>query len=116
MVVIGSVQKTYAMVIGVVLLLVGVIGLFTQNIIGFGVNILQSILHIIGGGLGVWLASKNKPKGYNMWLGYIAAVVAILGFVAPSFMKSLLNINTATTWLHVVIAVVSLIVAFGTKE
>ena len=115
MVVIGSVQKTYAMVIGVVLLLVGLIGLFTQNIIGFGVNILQSILHIIGGGLGVWLASKNKPKGYNMWLGYIAVVVVLLGFIVPG-LNTLLNINTATTWLHVVIAVVSLIVAFGTKE
>ncbi len=116
MVQIGSVQKTYAMVIGVVLLLVGVIGLFTQTIIWFGVNILQSILHIIGGALGVWLASKNKPKGYNMWLGYIAAVVAIFGFVVPSFMATLLNINMATTYLHVIIAVASLIVAFGTKE
>lgn len=115
MVVIGSVQKTYAMVIGVVLLLVGLIGLFTQNIIGFGVNILQSILHIIGGGLGVWLASKNKPKGYNMWLGYIAVVVVLLGFIVLG-LNTLLNINTATTWLHVVIAVVSLVVAFGTKE
>lgn len=115
MVVIGSVQKTYAMVIGVVLLLVGLIGLFTQNVIGFGVNIYQSILHIIGGGLGVWLASKNKPKGYNMWLGYIAVVVVLLGFIVPT-LNSLLNINAATTWLHVVIAVVSLVVAFGTKE
>jgi len=112
---IGNVQKTYAMVIGVVLLLIGIVGLFTSNIIGFGVNVYQSILHIIGGGLGVWLASKNKPKGYNMWLGYIAVVVVLLGFIVPS-LNSLLNINMATTWLHVVIAVASLIVAFGTKE
>ena len=89
--------------------------IFTSNIIGFGVNVYQSILHIIGGGLGVWLASKNKPKGYNMWLGYIAVVVVLLGFIVPS-LNSLLNINMATTWLHVVIAVASLIVAFGTKE
>ena len=115
MVQIGNVQKTYAMVIGVVLLLIGIVGLFTSNIIGFGVNVYQSILHIIGGGLGVWLASKNKPKGYNMWLGYIAVVVVLLGFIVPS-LNSLLNINMATTWLHVVIAVASLIVAFGTKE
>ena len=104
------------MVIGVVLLLVGVIGLFTQTIIWFGVNIYQSILHIIGGALGIWLASKNKAKGYNMWLGYIAVIVVLLGFVAADLMKNLLNINMATTWLHVVIAVVSLAVAFGTKE
>lgn len=116
MIQIGSVQKTYAMVIGIVLLLIGVIGLFTDTILWFGVNVLQSILHIVGGGLGVWLATKNRPKGFNMWLGWIAVVVALLGWIAPGFMASLLNINAATTWLHALIAVVSLIVAYGTKE
>ena len=80
---IADVQKTYAMVIGAVLLLVGLLGFFPNPLVSstglFGVNTYQNILHLVGGGLGLWLGSKGSSKAYNMWLGIIAAVVAVLG-------------------------------------
>ena len=107
------------MIIGAVLVLVGLIGFFNNPILGlFGVNAAQNILHLVGGGLGLWIAMQGGSKSYNMWLGIIAVVVAILGFIPPTaeLLNSLLGINTAITILHAGIGVVSLGVAFGVKE
>ena len=107
------------MVIGAVLVLVGLVGFFNNPILGyFGVNIWQNLLHIVGGGLGLWLSTKGSSQSFNKWLGIVAAVVAVLGFVpgANSLLDSLFKINMAITWLHAAIAVVSLGVAFGVKE
>lgn len=118
MVHIADVQKTYAMVIGAVLVLVGLIGFFNAPIFGvFGVNTAQNLLHLVGGALMLWAGSKGNTKTANTWLGYISAVVAVLGFVpgAKELLASIFAINMAITWLHAAIAVVSLGVAFGVK-
>ncbi len=110
-----GVNDTFAMVIGAVLLLVGIWGLFTNNILFFTVNMLQSVVHIVGG-LGIYYGMQGQGKNFNKGLGVIAAVVAVLGFVTPDLMANLLNINMAITWLHVAIAVVSLGLGFGMKD
>ena len=49
MVYIADVQKTYAMVIGAVLVLLGLVGFVNAPILGiFGVNIAQDVLHLVG--------------------------------------------------------------------
>ena len=116
---IANVQKTYATVLGVVLLLVGLLGFFNNPILGlFGVNTAQNILHLVAGVLGIWFGTKGEGKGYNMWTGIIAAVVALLGFIPATagLLTSIFNINFAITVLHAGIAVVSLGVAYGVKE
>lgn len=118
MITIADVQKTYGTVIGAVLLLVGLLGFFNNPILGlFGVNTAQNMLHIVGGLLGIWLATKGSGVSYNKWLGIIAAVVAVLGFipVTAGLLLSLLGVNMAITVLHTGIAVVSLGVAYGVK-
>ncbi len=120
---IADVQKTYAMVIGAVLALVGILG-FVPGIgqpllLGiFGVNIAQNLLHLVGGALMIWFGYSGSGKSANMVLGIVLAVVAVLGFVpgANSLLATIFNINMAITYLHVAIAVVSLGVAYGVKE
>ena len=115
----GNTQKTYALILGIVLAIVGLWGLFTQTILGiFGVNILQSILHLIAGGFGIYVGTKGQGKGYNMILGWLGIILGIFGFIPgiKTVLLNLLNINMATTWLHVVIGVVSLAVAYGVKQ
>ena len=119
MVHIADVQKTYAMVIGAVLVLVGIIGFVQAPIFGlFGVNTSQNVLHLVGGAAIVWFGMKGAAKTTNMWLGYISGVVGILGFVpgANSLLASIFAINTAISGLHIAIGVVSLGVAYGVKE
>ena len=118
---IESIQKTYAMIIGAVLILVGLIGFFNNPIFGlFGVNPAQNVLHLVGGALGVWLGMRtvNAAKAYNMWLGIVAAVVAVVGFIPAGLdlLNNILNINLEITVLHAAIAVVSLGVVYGVKR
>ena len=120
---IANVQKTYAMVIGAVLVLVGLLG-FVPGIgqpllLGiFGVNTAQNLLHLVGGALMFWFGWKGDGKTPNMTLGVISAVVAVLGFVpvAKDLLAAVFNINMAITYLHAAIAVVTLGVAYGVKE
>ena len=120
---IADVQKTYAMVIGAVLVLVGILG-FVPGVgqpllLGiFGVNMAQNLLHLVGGALMLWFGSKGSGKTANMYLGIISAVVAVLGFVpvAKDLLASIFNINMNITYLHLAIAVVTLGVAYLVKE
>lgn len=111
-----SVNDTFAMVLGAVLLIVGLLGLFTNSILGiFNVNTLQSVLHIIAGSA-IYFGYKGMGKNANTVIGVIALVVGILGVAMPALMTHLLNININITYLHFVIAVVSLGIAYGLKE
>ena len=116
---IADVQKTYAMVIGAVLVLLGIVGFFNSPILGyFGVNLYQNLLHLVGGALILWLASKGSSKPTNMWVGIIALVVGVLGLIpgASSLLASIFGINAAISYLHIAVGVVSLGVAYGVKE
>ena len=116
---IADVQKTYAMVIGAVLVLVGLIGFVNAPIFGiFGVNTAQNLLHLVGGALMLWFSYKGAGKTPNQTLGIISAVLAILGFVpgAKDLLAGIFTINMNITYLHAAIAVVSLGVAYGVKE
>lgn len=112
-------QKTYALILGIVLLLVGIWGFFSMSLLGiFGVNMAQSVLHVIAGAIGIYAGTKGKGYGYNMWLGWIALVVAILGFIpgTNTLLMNWLNINMGTTVLHLAIGIVSLGVYYGAKK
>lgn len=116
---IANVQNTYAMVVGVVLLLVGLLGFVSNPILGlFGVNMLQNVLHLVGGALGLWLGMKGNAKAFNMWFGVVALAAGVLGFVpgVSDMLVSLLNVNAQISVLHVVLGVVSLGVVYGLKK
>ena len=117
---IADVQKTYAMIIGVVLVLLGLVGFVNHPILGiFGVNTYQDILHLVGGALILWLAMKGSSKATNMWVGIVALVVGLLWF-AEGLDGGLLNqifaINANISYLHIAVGVVSLGVVYGVKE
>lgn len=114
-----GVKKTYSLVLGIVLGVVGIWGLFSNMLLGvFGVNILQSILHLIAAAFGIYCGTKSNGKMYVMVIGWIGLALGILGFIpgVNDLFLSLLNINLATTVLHLVIGVVSLGVYYLVKE
>ena len=119
MVYIADIQKTYAMVIGAVLVLLGLVGFVNAPVLGiFGVNVAQNVLHLVGGALILWLAMKGSAKPTNMWTGIVALVVGVLWFVpgADSLLASIFAINAAISYLHVAVGIVSLGVAYGVNE
>ena len=116
---IADIQKTYAMVIGVVLVLLGLVGFVQAPVLGiFGVNLYQNLLHLVGGALILWFSFKGASKSTNMVLGVVALVVGFLGLVpgAKDLLATVFNINMAITYLHLAVGVVSLGVYYGVKE
>jgi len=100
-------NQTWAKVIGVVLILVGLLGFFMgDNVFGFQVNLLHNLVHLITGVIFAWAGfSASAPVNkVNTWLGVIYLLVGIIGFFA---LQDLLALNTADNWLHIVIGVIS---------
>lgn len=118
--------KTAAMVFGVVLLLIGILGFIpgVTNTDGlllgiFQVDTVHNIVHLITGALGIYAAtaSLSTSRMYFQVFGVVYALIAILGFFSGDGMVlGFLVNNMADTWLHVVIAVVALYYGFGTNE
>lgn len=78
-----NIQKLWATIIGIVLLIVGIVGFFHHPILGlFGVNLLHNGVHLLTGAIFLWagLASSAPVKKVNTWLGVVYVLVAILGF------------------------------------
>ena len=118
----ASTQKTFALILGIVLALVGILGFFSNPLVGdegfFGTNTFQDVLHIIAGLFGIWVGTKGEGPGYNMTIGWVGIVLAVLGFI-PAVSKLLLDylkINTSITVLHLVIGIVALLVYYATSK
>ena len=114
-----------ALVIGVVYLLVGIVGFFVtgfdnftefdhdQHLLGFAINPLHNIVHIIIGGLGVAMWSRRslaRTYGWILAVGYGAAAVYGL-IVVNNEDANILNINGADNVLHIVSALAGLAIA-----
>ncbi len=119
---IADVQKTYAMVLGIVLVLLGLVGFVNNPVLGlFGVNLYQNLLHLVGGAVVLWFGYKGAGKSTNMWLGIVALVVGVLWFVpwvggAGGLLDQIFGINANISYLHLAVGVVSLGVSYGVKE
>lgn len=106
-------NQTWAKVIGIVLLLVGILGFVMDSpLLGlFEVNTLHNIVHLVLGAIFAWAGfSASAPvKKVNTWLGVIYLLVGIVGFFA---LQDLLALNTADNYLHIVIGLVSILIGW----
>lgn len=116
--------KKIAMAFGIIFILVGLLGFVSAvtpegRLLGyFEVNAAHNLVHIVTGviALVVGLASEKAARLFFQVFGIIYALVAVLGFAMGN--QPLLGIvanNAADTWLHVLIAVISLYLGFGMK-
>jgi hypothetical protein len=114
--------KTLAVIFGVVFLLIGILGFVPsmapdQMLLGiFHVNAAHNAVHLLTGAVALFcgMASVAASKTFFRIFGVVYGLVAILGFVVgDGMLLGLISNNVADTWLHVAIAVVSLILGFG---
>lgn len=114
--------RTLAVLFGLVFLALGILGFVPSalkdgDLFGiFRLNLTHNIIHIITGLIALWvgITSEYASKVFFQVFGVVYGVVAILGFVYGD--KEILGLvanNTADTWLHLVIAVISLYLGFG---
>lgn len=112
--------KQFALVVGAILTLVGVVGFFVgDSVLGFGVNAPHNIVHLVSG---LWLlfaalgGKEQMLKLAAQVLGVVYLVVGVLGLLGVGFIMGLLNMNMADTILHLVLGVVLAYFGFVAKK
>ena len=117
--------KTLAIVFGIIIVIVGVLGFVPNPIVGEGAAIATSmalnVLYIV---LGLVLlgAGVRMPAQAGLWLkivGVVYVIAAVAGFlVAPNggVILGVFTVNVASNLLHVVLGVVLLVAGFVAKD
>ena len=112
--------KTWAIVFGVVFVLVGLAGyLGGLGIVGpdgvFATDTVHDTVHFLSGliFLIVAFASPASSAATMKVFGIIYLIVALLGFVMSSPLLGFLTYNSADNWLHLVLGIVITWVGFA---
>ena len=117
-----NMTKTLATLFGVVFLLIGVLGFvpsITKDEMLFGifhVNMAHNVVHLLSGAIALWagMTSIGASRIYFRVFGVVYGLVAVLGFMTPEGpVLGMVSNNPADTYLHVGIALVSLIAGFA---
>jgi len=103
-----DIQKTFAMVIGAIFLLIGIIGFFNDPILGiFHVNLLHNIVHLVTGVLFLGAAFGGFARVMNKWFGLVYLLVGIIGlFGVLTFLEVQAGFADADNLLHIVLGIV----------
>jgi hypothetical protein len=113
--------KTAAILFGIVFILIGILGFVpgvTNNemLLGiFHVNAAHNVVHLLSGAAALFagMTSAGAARIYFRVFGVIYGLVAVMGFMmGDGMLLGMISNNTADTWLHVVIAAVSLLLGF----
>lgn len=92
--------KTFAMLVGWVLLIVGVLNFFVAPIKLLPVH---GVVHIVAGLLGIW-AAKAHAVGYAMWVGIVGLLLAVFGFFSKNFL-GIIDLPMWITIIHLVLGI-----------
>lgn len=113
-------MMTYAMWIGIIILVSGVLG-FVPGItrdgyfLGvFQVDSLHNVVHIVTGIIAIWAANASITTSRSLWkiIGVMYALMALLGFFTGSA-YGIVETNTADNILHLLLAIVGLYLGFA---
>jgi hypothetical protein len=111
--------KAYAVVVGFVLLLVGILGFVEGDkiVMGLHFNFIHNCVHAVSGlvGLAAGLAGGQKGgRAFAQVFGVVYTLVAIVGFAgAPVYIVTLLDLNIPMyNYIHVAVGVLGLLAGF----
>ena len=112
--------RTYAGIVGVSLILIGVVGLVLgeRSLLGvLNIDLLEDITHLATGGLLAYVGFGQRDVGLARsvvgGLGVIYLLVGILGFIAPALFGLLPHgYSIVDNLIHLTAGVLSIAVAF----
>lgn len=108
----GGASCGFAIVLGFLLLIEGVWGLFSPVVFGvLSTNVLHACIHILLGGLALWAGSTGHARGYLGFLGALLIAVAALWFIPATrgFIMDTLSVNRAVAIVNLVIGILCLL-------
>ena len=73
--------RMYALVVGAVLLIIGVLGLVTSSFMGMQFHPAHNVIHLISGIVGLWAGSRGDKlaRPYAQVFGAVYTLVAVAG-------------------------------------
>jgi hypothetical protein len=123
-----TLAQVYAMALGGVLVLVGIVGFFVEPSFGVGdsaqrgtlilfdINGWHNVVHLLSGIVGLAMAgTAARARLFSIGYGVVYVVVTILGFIVGDggLLLSIIPINTADNLLHLVIAVTGIAIGLS---
>lgn len=124
-----SVNQTVGWVFGAVYAVVGLAGFFVtsgvdfagtegKSLLGFDVNPLHNITHLLVGALLLFGASRGvaTSRGVNTLVGAVYALLGVIGLFILSSDANILALNKADNVLHFASALLLLAVGLGTDR
>jgi len=114
-----TLAQIYALVLGAVLVLIGILGFFVEpsfsvgdsaergTLIFFDINGWHNVVHLLSGVVGLAMAgTAAKARLFAIGYGVVYVLVTILGFIVGDggLLLSIIPINTADNLLHLAIA------------
>ena len=123
-----TLAQIYALVLGAVLVLVGILGFLVEpsfavgddaqrgTLIAFDINGWHNVVHLLSGIVGLALAgTAARARLFSIGYGIVYVLVTILGFVVGDggLLLSLIPINTADNLLHLVIALTGIAIGLS---
>src|SRR3989344_1995772 len=116
---INNIQKNLSLVVAFVFSLLGILGFFSNHILGiFTANIYLSIIHVIIGLFGFYSGLKGFSISYNSSIGWFVVLLGILGLIPGigDVMINLLGINNLMSIFHLIVGIVCLGFYFGFEK
>ena len=115
--------RTYAGVVGVVVILIGVVGLLAgeEPLLGLvNIDIVEDLVHLLTGGLlayvGFGQRDEGLARGVVSGLGAVYLLVGVLGFVIPMLLGLLPHgYSIVDNIIHLALGVAGIVVAFSSR-
>ncbi len=111
--------RGFVILIGLFLLLEGIWELFSPVVFGvFTSNALHGGIHIVLGVVGLFAVFRGGARGFCFFLGALLLVVDTLWLLPATheLVVRLVNVNQPVAILNLVVALMSLLVAFASRE
>ena len=86
--------KTLCKILGVVLLIVGLVGFATPNLLGMHLTPIHNIVHLLTAAIALYLGFAGSAEGARTFcavFGSIYLLLGILGFAAPNVVASIIG-------------------------
>jgi hypothetical protein len=116
--------KNIAIIYGIVFIIIGILGFVTMATPGgyllgvFLINTPHNLVPLFTGLIALWIGI-SRPHGARLFFqifGFIYALLAILGFIGgDQAIFGVIANNKADSWLHLLIAIITLYFGFGLK-
>lgn len=108
----GGASGGFAVVLGLLLLIEGVWGLFSPVVFGvLSTNVLHACIHVMLGGLALWAGATGHARGFLGFLGVLLLAVAALWFIPATrgLIIDTLSVNRAVAIVNLVVGILCLL-------